>query len=203
MAPDAPARRYANLSPGQCRRELSERKLAVKRRKGGARGVVTPLRISGPIHGVRFVAPGPPTAFGVLDCRFALVLDDFARTLAELDVAQVWLDNIYRRRAKLPGRRKRSQHAYGLAADITALKLKDGRTLKLPDDWHAAIGATVCGPEAEMTDPSDDTVMLRNIVCEIARRGIFHHMLTPSFNRAHRNHFHFDIKRGADYRSLR
>ena len=203
MGPDEPARRHANLSPAQCQRELRQRKLPLMRRKGGARGVANPLRISGPMHDVRFVAPGPPTAFGVLDCRFALALEAFAQALHEQGVAEVRLDNIYRRKARLGRRGKRSQHAYGLAADITALKLTDGRTLNVAEHWHAPIGATVCGPNAEMHDPNEEAILLRNIVCDVARQGIFHHMLTPSFNRAHRDHFHFDIKRGADYRSLR
>ena len=33
-------------------------------------------------------------------------------------------------------------------------------------------------------------------VCAVAREGIFHYLLTPNFNVAHRNHLHLDIKRG-------
>ena len=79
----------------------------------------------------------------------------------------------------------------------------DGRTLSVEDDWHAEIGDPVCGPDAVMTEPTEKSIALRNVACAIGRAGLFHHMLTPSANASHRNHFHFDIKRDADYRSLR
>ncbi len=193
----------ANLSPAQCRRQLGKQGLATKPRRGRAAGVATPLGITGPFHGVRLVAPRAPTPFGVLDCRLALTLDKLAEILSSFDVVAVRIDNMYRPKAHLPGRRKRSQHAYGLAADITSFELKDGRKLVVEQDWHAAIGDPICGPDAVMTEPDAKAITMRNIVCAVARAGLFHHMLTPSFDVAHRNHFHFDIKRDATRRSLR
>jgi hypothetical protein len=38
---------------------------------------------------------------------------------------------------------------------------------------------------------------LRNIVCAAARAGLFHHVLTPNYDAAHRDHLHLDIKRDA------
>jgi hypothetical protein len=32
-------------------------------------------------------------------------------------------------------------------------------------------------------------------VCDIVRSGLFHHVLTPSYDAAHRDHLHLDIKR--------
>jgi hypothetical protein len=200
---NAPASRAANLSPAQCRSELRKRKLPVKRAKRGAAGVANPLRLEAPLHGVRFALPRPPSPYGVMDCRMVLTLDEFARVLAGLDVTSVRVDNIYRPRAKLPGRRKKSQHAYGLALDIVHFRLKDGRTLSINGNWHAPIGSAVCGPEAVMDPQTDDAVALRNIVCAVAREAVFHHLLTPSFNAAHRDHIHADIKRDKKRRSVR
>ncbi|MBW2455017.1 MAG: extensin family protein [Deltaproteobacteria bacterium] len=175
----------------------------MKKRGRRAAGVATPLLITGPIHGLRFVAPPASTPYGVLDCRLVLTLERLAQLLAEHDVIAMYVDNYHRPKAHLPGRRKKSQHAYGLAADITAFRLADGRRLVVERDWHAAIGDPVCGPEAVMTEPNEDAIALRNLVCAVARAGLFHHLLTPSFDRAHRNHFHFDIKRDGRRRSLR
>ena len=39
-------------------------------------------------------------------------------------------------------------------------------------------------------------------MCEVARRHIFHVMLTPSANRAHRDHLHFDLARSSEDATL-
>ena len=192
---NATARRIANLSPSRCRAELRKRNLPVKRVGGNTRGVATPVRITGPIHDVRFLGPGERSVYGILDCRLALILDDLAPVLARHDVAAVRFDNTYRRSAHLPGKRKPSQHAYGLAMDIRGFALSDGRFLSAETSWHGARGDPACGPDAVPSDASDDTLQLRNIVCDIAKAGLFHHMLTPNFDAAHHNHFHFDIQR--------
>ncbi len=208
LPPTSIARRFANLSPGQCMKQLRAAKLPVKHWGGAAKGVANPHRLSGDLHGVKFIFPGGKSPFGVLDCRLVLALNEFARVLAKHEVVRVQLDNMYRPRSKLPRHRRGkarnpSQHSYGLAADITRFWLSDGSLLSVEEDWHGELGAPACGPEAVLTEPDDDAVRLRNLVCDVARAGIFTHMLTPGFNAAHRNHFHFDIKRGADYQALR
>jgi len=188
--------RVANLSPSRCSAELRKRKLPFKRARGLARGVATPLRVDGPLHGVRFLGPGNKSVHGILDCRLALVLDELAAVLDRHDVSSVVFDNTYRRGAHLPGKHKPSQHAYGLAIDIRGFTLRDGRFLSAEHDWYGERGAPSCGPDAAPKEPTDEALALRNIVCAIARAGLFHHMLTPNFDAAHHNHFHFDIKRG-------
>jgi hypothetical protein len=190
----APARRHANLSPGECMRELRRQKLPM-RPSGHARGVASEVRVDGPIHGVKFVTPGRKSPYGVLDCRLALTLASLAEVLSEHDVVRVRIDNMYRPKAHLPGSRKRSQHAYGLALDVPAIELSDGRVLDVERDFHGGIGEPVCGPDATAPDDVEAAILLRNIVCDVVRRGLFHHVLTPNYNAAHRNHFHLDIKR--------
>ncbi len=199
----APVARIANLSPAQCRAELKRLKLPAKRWWGVAKGVATPMRLTGPIGGVKFQAPGGKLPYGTLDCRMVLTLNELAPILAGFSVKRMRIDNVYRPGSHLPGKkRSNSQHAHGLALDITKLYLADGRELSVEDDWNAPIGSTACGPEAQLDDPTPHAIVLRNIACAIARASIFTHMLTPSYNAAHRNHFHFDIKRGAKYRSI-
>lgn len=206
LAKNAPASRYADLSSGACKDEVKRRALPIDTKiksKGGAAGVASPMRLVGPLHGVRFVTPGASSPFGVLDCRLVLALDDLAGTLAENHVVTVRIDNFYRAHAHLPGKKSASQHASGLAADVTSFSLEDGRTLSIDRDWHATIGDVSCGPDAVMTDPDDNSITLRNLDCDIARHGLFHHMLSPGFDAAHRTHLHFDIKPGQKTQSVR
>jgi len=196
LPPTAPVSVAANLSPKACRTELARKKLPVKRVRRATSGVATPVRIDGPLHGVRFVGPGKKSPYGVLDCRLLLMLDEMAKTLEPLGVAGVVVDNFHRPHAHLPGKKARSQHAYGLAADIRGFVLADGTSLDVEQDWHGAVGETACGPDSRVSDPSPKAVALRNIVCEVVRARVFHHVLTPGFNSAHRNHLHLDIKRG-------
>jgi hypothetical protein len=204
FAPDAPALRIANLSPAACRAELARRTLPVKRFGGATPGIATAVRLTGPLGGVRFLAPGGKSPYGLLDCRLALLIDELAPLLAEHGVSAVRADNFYRPRAHLPGRRRTpSQHAHGLAIDVTGFVLTDGRTLDVEREWPADIGAPACGPEARASAPTDAAIALRNLVCEVARRGFFHDVLTPNYDRAHRNHIHMDIKRGVRTASVR
>lgn len=188
--------KVANLSPHQCWKELTRRKLAARRVGGNAKGVATPVRLSGPMNGVAFVTPGARSVYGTLDCRLALALEELSRVLASHSVAEVYIDNLYRPRARLPGKRKKpSQHSYGLAVDVMGFKLVDGRRLVVEADFQGELGAPPCGPDAALVEPTEAAVALRTLVCDIAREGIFHHMLTPNYDRAHADHLHLDIKR--------
>jgi hypothetical protein len=111
---------------------------------------------------------------------------------------------MYRPRARLPGRRKKSQHAYGLAIDIYGFTLKDGTALVIERDFAGAIGGVPCGPEANVApDAPAATVSLRNLTCSIARARLFNHLLTPDYDAAHKNHLHADIARGGNEYTVR
>jgi len=192
----APARRIADLSPAACRAELARSGLPVERERRPPPGAATGIRVTGPFHGVQLVVPPRSSPYGVLDCRLALILGELAQLLAERGVVAVRIDNTYRPRAHLPGSRRPSQHNYALAVDVTAFTLADGRTLEVERDWPAAIGAPACGPDAELGSETPEALELRNLVCAIAARGLFHHILTPNFDAAHANHLHLDVQRG-------
>lgn len=197
----SPASRWASLSGAQCLAEAARRKLGLLRWKGPALGVSTPVRVKGPIGGVRFVTPGAKSPYGILDCRLALALDDLAQVLKRHDVVEVRVDNMYRPHAHLPGKKKPSQHSYGLAIDLTRLKRADGTELVIERDFEGAIGEPVCGEGARAELPGDAGA-LRNVICDVARSGSFHHILTPNHDAAHRDHFHLDIARGARQRII-
>lgn len=199
----APAMKYANLSPGACRKALRDRKLPVHVEKKAVRGIANAVRVTGDFNGVRVISAPAPSPFGLLDCRLALALDDTTKILRGHGIAQVYIGSMYRAGARISHRGNKSQHSYGLAMDILSLRHDDGRLLKVERDWHAGIGDVSCGPDAVMNDASPSSILLRNVVCDIARAHIFHHMLTPGANAAHRDHFHFDLKRDANYQSVR
>ena len=196
LARGAPALFAANLSPSSCLAEIRRRHLAVEHDKGPASGIAAPVRITGPLRGIRFVTPGKRSVYGKLDCRLALALDELAGVLERHGIVTVRVDNLYRPRARLPGRRVKSQHRYGLAIDLMAFELADGTELVVEHDWKGNRDGVPCGPESRLVEPTDRAIALRNAVCDVARTGVFHHILTPSYDEAHRDHLHLDIKRG-------
>jgi hypothetical protein len=199
----SPASRWVSLSPQQCLAQLARRKLGVSRVRGPAVGVATPVRLTGPIGGVRFVTPGGKSPYGILDCRLALALSDFAELLKRHEIVEVRVDNMYRPHAHLPGKSKPSQHSFGLAIDMTRLKRADGGEWVVERDFQGAIGEPVCGAGARARpELSSDASALRDFICEVARSGLFHHILTPNHDAAHHDHFHLDIARGAHQRLI-
>lgn len=198
-----PASNFANMSPGECSQQL---KLTGELGKafgahGKQNGVATPLHFVAPLDEVTFQVPPPKVSFGVLDCREALLWIHLLPTLKKHEIVKIRIDNFYRDDARI-GRGKKSQHAYGLAADIVSITLRDGREINVLDDFLGRRGEVPCGPDAAIrprTDSSPDqrdkAVHLRNFVCELARMGAFHHILTPNYNQAHENHLHLDLKR--------
>ena len=128
---------------------------------------------------------------------------DFFAVLRRHGVVATRIDNMYRPNSRFGSRGKRSQHAYGLAVDLFSFTFADGQILEVEDSWVAKIGQPVCGPEAPSAGLSSTEIRLRDLACDVARAGIFNHMLTPNFDAAHRNHFHFDIKRDTETYSVR
>jgi hypothetical protein len=188
-----------NLSATQCRAAAQKLGDAVTRAGQAASGVATPMRVAGTIGRVRFITPPKSVPYGVMDCRLVVLLEPFAKVLAEHGVIAAHIGSSYRPRAHIAGKRKPSQHSYGLALDIMALTFDDGLTVELGRDWQGAVGEPVCGPEAKLEHPTPAAVRLRDVACAVARAGIFHRILTPNYNAAHASHFHFDIARDVKY----
>ena len=72
-----------------------------------------------------------------------------------------------------------SEHARANALDIAAVRLEDGRTVSLTDDWT---GEGRNGREA-----GDFLHRIRDGACRV-----FSTVLTPDYNEAHRDHLHLD-----------
>jgi hypothetical protein len=72
-----------------------------------------------------------------------------------------------------------SEHATANAVDVAAFVLKDGRRISVLGGWS--------GDEREAR-------FLRSVRASACRR--FNTVLSPDYNAAHRDHFHFDMGRG-------
>jgi hypothetical protein len=119
-----------------------------------------------------------------MSCPLASRLDAFERgavqKLAAADLGQrvTRIDHLgaYSCRRSTGHHGKLSEHAYGLAIDISGFRLSDGTRISVAHDWSTP------GPK-------------RNFLLHLARAacGYFSVVLTPNSNREHFNHMHFDI----------
>jgi hypothetical protein len=160
--------------------------------------VRTPVRLAGELHGVSIHSSLPPeerktTPYEILDARLALALDDFARVLERHDVVEVVHFTMYRPGGTTDDSAALVRHPGGLAIDVGALRKRSGARLVVAEHWPAAIGATTCGKLSRHL-PARRGRELQSLVCEASDLGLFHAILTPHHDRAHRDHLHLEIK---------
>ncbi len=196
----SPAYRYANMSAQDCESELIARKVPyVRERNEGTRGVDMPIRFTGPLHGVEFrtnlsAKQRADTPWEIADCRLALALDDFAEILQAHDIVEVRHYSMHRlvQKSWSEGQATK-QHMAGRAIDAARFIARDGSYLDVDKDFHGAIGATTCGDKAAPRPATPEAVKLREILCEAVSRKLFNIVLTPNYNRPHKNHFHLEV----------
>jgi hypothetical protein len=199
-----PAERYARLGHDECGAELARRGVSFAP-VDSARGVLIPVRLMGPLHGVTFRTGMSEEArasspWEIADCRLALALDDFAGILAAHDVVEVIHYSMYRPPPeRWPTGKLGSRHSGALAIDAAAFVRSDGTKLDVLRDFHGAIGAPTCGGHAGPHPATPEALELRKILCEAADAKLFNVMLTPDYNRPHRNHFHLEVTAGVKW----
>ncbi|SLN69910.1 hypothetical protein ROA7023_03397 [Roseisalinus antarcticus] len=147
----------------------------------GRCGVENAVRVRA-VGGIRLSTPA------TIDCPTALALKSWVERGLKPTVGnegggpvemQVMSHYACRSRNNVSGARL-SEHAFGRAIDIGAVRLRDGSSISVLNGWGT----------------SDDGRQLRQM--HQAACGIFGTVLGPAANRAHRDHFHFDTAR---YRS--
>jgi hypothetical protein len=74
--------------------------------------------------------------------------------------------------------------------------------LDVKDDFRGKIGAKTCGDGA-LGAKGDAAKELRALVCEAGGQRLFTSQLTPNYDRAHFNHFHFEITPDVKWQLLR
>jgi hypothetical protein len=196
-----PAARYGRLDRGTCEAELQRRHVPFSA-VASARGVLAPVRLTGPMHGVTYHTALPASQrvtspWEIMDCRLALALDDFSAILEKHDVVEVIHFSAYRPPSTHFTRPEGRQHEGALAIDAGVFKRKDGSVLQVERDFHGRIGAPTCGPGAMPNPPTAEAIALRNIACEAAQAHLFNVELTPDYNYPHRNHFHLEVNPSA------
>lgn len=197
---DTPAYRYAHLSRAACEAELKKRDIPFKR--VSARGVLAPVRLEGPIKGIWFRGEGTDaeraqSPHEIVDCRLVLALDDSVATLAEHGIVEVRHFSMYRLPpSSWPWSRPAARHLGALAFDAGRFLKKDGGVLDVDRHFHGAIGARTCGPGAGPRPATAEAKELRALLCKLVERRLFTAVLTPNYNRPHKNHFHLEVAPG-------
>jgi hypothetical protein len=198
-----PAYRYGAMSRSECLDELKTRKIAFTR-EGDTRGVMAPVRLTGPLHGVTFRTNQPAkrratSPWEIGDCRLILAVDDFAAILATHDVVEVIHYSMYRNKLKSAEDEWGRRHPGGLALDAAKFVKKDGTTLVVDQHFNGAIDDKTCGDGAVPHPETPEALELRVIVCAAATQHLFNVILTPNYNQAHHNHFHLEVTAGVKW----
>lgn len=150
-----------------------------------------PIRLTGALAGVAIQGTGKNRVTHYLDCRLALALLRWAPQLVAAGITRIDHYSIYRREAEVGGTRKLSAHAVAMAIDAGRFHLRDGRVLTILESWRDKTkGADPC---AARPLQSEDERLLRELVCDASRRGIFQTVVTPHHNPQHDNHVHLEV----------
>ncbi|WP_437833974.1 extensin family protein [Sorangium sp. So ce1153] len=222
-----PSARYAALSAERCREALVRRKVAFEPVRR-APGVLAPVRLTQGVGGVLYRTAEPAhrradNPNDVFDCRLALALSDFSRILRVHDIGEVLMFSAWRPPSPMwPEGKLATRHPGGLAIDIYRFVKKragDGfaeEWLDVERDFVGRRGAPVCGEGAgkpasrgaarkgASSPPADAAAReLRSIVCEAADQHIFTSILTPNYDRAHRNHLHLEVTPDVQWQLVR
>ena len=208
-----PGHTYGNLEDVACLVALENRAIAYERYGRHAHGVQTPVRLMGPLHGVRFMHAEAPDWLAsarheILDCRLVLALDDLAALLAHRGVAAVYHYGVYRGDLPLPKKGRPLHHVAALAIDVAMFEKEDGTRLEVRRDWSGRVGAPPCAPAAVARGASganegatsiSPRSELHGILCDVVEEKLFHQVLTPNHDVAHRDHFHLEVMRDTEW----
>jgi hypothetical protein len=155
-----------------------------------AEGVAWPIKLSGPIQGVRIHGGKKNAPTNYLDCRLAIALVEWAPMLERAGVVGLQHFSMYRHAARIGKTSKVSGHALGRAIDIGVFEMRDGRKLNVLKDWkNRARGAAPC----DSASSNDAEKIMRDLICEATDREVFQMVLTPHYNEAHKNHIHLEV----------
>jgi hypothetical protein len=137
--------------------------------------------------------------YEIADCRLVLALDDLAEILNRHDIVEVRHYSIYRPPRSWSDDKPGAQHTGALAIDAGWFIDRTGAVLDVDRDFHGAIGAKTCGDGAGPRPATPGALTLRAILCEVAERRLFNVILTPNYNRPHKNHFHLEVTTGVTW----
>lgn len=190
-----------SLSDEACRALLDRAGIAVSVPAFETPLVRQPLLLDGPVDGVT-IRPRwrrEVRVNEVMDCRLVAALRPVAAAARAQGFSEVLFYSTYRPPKAGAAARKASMHRRALAIDVGWLTTADGEAVSVIDDYERHPGAPPC-------DAGADTGLgrrLRDFACALHAAKAFNVVLTPNANRAHHNHFHFDITPGARWYIVR
>lgn len=194
------AYRYGQLSRTACEAELKVRHIPFRHER--AIGVLAPVRLTGPVHGVLFRGEGTEKERAkdpheIVDCRLVLALADSTEILRAHDIVEVRHYSMYRLpEPAWPREKPATRHMGGVAIDAGLFIKGNGRILNVDKHFHGAIGAKTCGPGATPKPATAEALELRAMLCALVSRRLFNVVLTPNYNAPHKNHFHLEVGAG-------
>jgi hypothetical protein len=194
----APAVQYAGLDEQACARELAERNVSYVAAEP-SRGVLYPVRLTGPVrgiavHGEERESKRPTSPYEIFDCRLVLAVDDLAQMLAPRGVVAIVHLSVYRPppRGFAEGRAG-TRHDGALAIDVARFEKADGSVLDVDRHFNGRIGTETCGPGTGPNPATPEATELRTLFCDAAEARYFNVMLSPDYDRKHKNHFHLEV----------
>ncbi len=125
----------------------------------------------------------PATNLGAMTCPLAANfaawarygVQPAARLILGAEIERIETFGTYNCRP-IAGSGKLSEHAHSNAVDVSAFRLSDGRRITVQDGWNG--------------DPATQR-FLKTVHASACKR--FSTVLSPNYNAAHRDHFHFDM----------
>jgi hypothetical protein len=204
-----PGHTYGNLDDVSCLVSLEARGIPYERYGHHLHGVQTPVRLMGPLHGVRFLHAEltdwlESARRVLLDCRLVLALDDLAAIVARRGVTLVRHFGVYRGDLPLPAHGRPLHHVAALAIDVASFEKEDGTRLDIRRDWSGRVGAHPCDARP-ISDPApalgraERAEELHGILCDVVGEKLFHQVLTPNHDAKHRDHFHLEVMRDTEW----
>jgi len=146
-------------------------------------GIEAPVELGATVGGVRFVSSAPL----VMACDLALALARAAEVMAAAGVEKVGVLSLHR-----PGAAY-TFHSLGLAMDVQWVKAKKwGAPVWLAGSFEQDPKERTC--EYKPATPKGRFLM--DVACALWGAKVFTTVITPNYNKAHANHFHFDLRTG-------
>jgi hypothetical protein len=161
--------------------------------------MATPVRI----YGRRLGRTRYKARFGrkkmIMDCRLALSLKLASPLFRASGIRTVVHGDFYRwRRVEKTGRL--SRHALGLAIDAYAFINTKGRRISVKKHYEKDLASR---RRCEGFPKTWKARVLRDLACDLDESGLFETILTPDYDRPHRDHFHISVFHPLDRKRYR
>lgn len=204
VVPKVPTRFYKpapkSFRDRKCLRLLRALKVPYRRMRR-VKGVATPVLIRGRRIGrIRYRQLHKNGRQRLLmDCRLAVALRRASDILWANNIRTVIHNNFYSWRY-VAGSGRLSRHALGLAIDIFGFIDSRGRRMSIRKDYEKGLGyGRTCAGNAKTIKGR----ILRDLSCDLDRSNVFEAILTPDYDKGHRDHLHISVWHPQDRRRYR